>query len=72
MIKNDELFNNLNICIKDNGEFYDLKEIINELKKYYNNFDTFSMSDYSIFLKGQEDMLGKIINYLCKIANIEI
>lgn len=57
----------LNINIEGYGELYNLREVITELRSYYDNFDTHSMNDYCLVLEGKKEMLGGIIEYLEKI-----
>lgn len=57
----------LEINIHDNFGLYDLHEIISELKKFHENFDTHAMSDHANTLRGQKQMLGDIIKYLERI-----
>ena len=64
---NELVYENLNTSITEHGGLYDLDEILEELKTYYNIFSTSSMSSYEVYLLGQKDMLKKIINYLERV-----
>lgn len=66
--------NNLSIIISDSqdGEFHDVREIIAELEKYYDNFSTHAMSPESTaYLMGKEEMLEDVIYYLKRIVGDE-
>ena len=58
----------LNINISDNdGTLRDIVEIIRGMAELYKNFDILAMSEHTLFLQGQKDMLGQIIGYLMRI-----
>ena len=58
----------LDIIISDNeGKLRDVSEIGKQLSEVHACFDTHAMSDRVIFLRGQKDMLGQIIDYLARI-----
>jgi hypothetical protein len=58
---------NLDTCITD-LDFYDgLNEIIEKLENVEKDFNTRSMSDYTLYLQGQKIMLQEIIKYLKSI-----
>lgn len=56
----------LNISLPDTSakEFAD--ELLNNLSNLRDNFSTHAMSDRTIFLQGQKQMLTDIIDYLVK------
>jgi len=59
---------NYGCSISDNeGELRDVSGVVAELKELRDNFDTDSMSDYSLTLQGQKEMLSAIIEYLERI-----
>jgi hypothetical protein len=60
---------NLEINIAEQGGLYNLTEIIKELNKALNQFDTRAMSDYSLFLQGKRAGLVDVISYLNKIQD---
>lgn len=43
-----------------------ITEFLNVLQEEYKNFDTHSMNEGVLFLQGQKDMLGQIIETLKK------
>ena len=58
----------LEINISDNeGTLRDVAEIIKSMELLHKNFSTHAMSDYKLYLEGQKDMLGDIIDYLKRI-----
>jgi hypothetical protein len=58
----------LNINVADNqGNLRDINEIINELQKLYDDFDTRSMNDHELYLEGEKNMISSIITYLKRI-----
>lgn len=56
----------VNISDSD-GNLRNINEIISELERVYNSFDTSSMSEHTLYLEGQKNMLGMIIEYLKKL-----
>ena len=67
-ISKNDIIEKCSVSICDcNGSLYDLKEIISELKLYYDEFKTDAMSEQSLYLQGQKRMLTDIIEYLSKI-----
>jgi len=66
--KNEKLLASLNILIADNdGNLRDIDEIIAELQKLYDNYDTHSMNEYVLYLQGEKNMILKIIEYLKRV-----
>jgi len=66
--KNEKLLANLNITIADNdGNLRDVDEIIAELQNLYDNYDTHSMNEYTLYLQGEKNMILKVIEYLKRI-----
>lgn len=65
-MSNEEHYKSLNINIREGGGFYDLEEVVHELKDYNDVFDTHSMNEGILFKQGQKDMLEQIIKYLEK------
>lgn len=59
-------YERLNTSIQEGGGLYNLEEIIMNLKMFNEEYDTHSMNEGVLFLKGQKDMLEKIIVYLKK------
>lgn len=58
----------LDINISDHdGELRDVDEILSQLSSVYSTFSTHAMSDHALFLHGQKDMLGQVIDYLRRI-----
>jgi len=62
-----DALNEASICIADNGELYDLKEIIGELRLHYDRYSTHSMNETALYLQGRKDGLLEVIKYLQRI-----
>jgi len=46
------------------GELRDIEEIIAQLANVHTGFSTHAMSDHALYLQGQKNMLGQVIDYL--------
>ena len=58
----------LDINISDNeGNLKDIDAIKDGLTEVYGGFSIHAMSDHAIYLQGQRNMLGQIIDYLKKL-----
>jgi HEPN domain-containing protein len=57
----------LSVSISDIDFYEGLEEIISELEKVYNDFNTHSMNESVLYFEGQEIMLKEIIEYLKRI-----
>jgi len=40
------------------------KDVLEFLEQYHEDFSTFAMSDHTLYLKGQKDMLGNVIEFI--------
>lgn len=60
---------NLNINIAEQGGFYNLVEITEELEGLLSRFSTQAMNNHTLFLQGKREMLVEILSYLDKIQN---
>lgn len=59
----------LNINITDSsGNLRDIDEIIAQLQDLFLNFDTHSMNDGVLYLQGQKDAIGDMLEYLKRVS----
>lgn len=60
-------FDELETSFSDTSAKEFSQELLYELQKLENGWETFAMTDYSMYLSGQKDMLQKVISYLKKV-----
>ena len=60
-------FEDLEINITEKFELYVLREIVTELERMLEHFDTRAMSDHKLYLEGRKSMLADIILYFERV-----
>lgn len=53
------------ICVENREDgFVNMNEVLEELRRVHKQFDTHSMNEHKLFLKGRHSMLADVISYL--------
>lgn len=62
-----ELKDRCNINLSDNDAYEFSDELLTELKRELDVFSSHAMSDHTLFLQGQKDMLRQVVDYLTAV-----
>ncbi len=61
----------IGVQVADDGEMFCLKDIIDELEEFVDQFSTHAMSDHVLYLKGQKYAYDDVLDYLKRLARID-
>jgi len=71
MNEKENLKHLIGLQVADDGEMFCLKDIIDELEEFVDQFSTHAMSDHALYLKGEKAAYEDVVDYLKRLARIE-